>query len=241
MAEPASILVALATYNEIENLPTLVTVVHEFLPTVDIVVIDDNSPDGTGQWCDDFAKQHDWFSVLHRAKKLGLGTALTAAMQKAMAEDYQSLITLDADWSHPPDRLPAIVEASKIADVVIGSRYCEGGEIEGWPRRRRLASRLINFFTRKLLDTPVNDCSGNYRLYSTSVLSKISWEDLHAEGYAFIEEVLWHLHRQGAIFTEVPVRFTDRKAGNSKLNYLESLGALRTLLGLFWNRLTSRP
>jgi len=231
------LLVALATYNEKENLPSLVEAIHAELPDADLLVVDDNSPDGTGDWCDEFARQAPWFSCHHRAGKLGLGSALRVAMQTAIEQDYQSLITLDADWSHPPSALPQMVEAAENADVVIGSRYCPGGAIEGWPWRRLLASRTINLATRVLLGVPVRDCSGNFRLYQTRLLKQVSWEELQDEGYAYIEEILWHLHLLGARFAEVPIVFTERRAGESKISASEVFGAARTLVRLTMSRL----
>lgn len=237
MAEPASILVAVATYNEIENLPSLVDAIHAKLPAAHVLVVDDNSPDGTGKWCNEFAETHDWFFHLPRSGKLGLGTALAAALQYGSEENYSAIITLDADWSHPPEKLPEMVAASKSADVVIGSRYCPGGGIEGWPARRRVASRLINALTRIFVGLPLRDCSGNYRLYSVELLKQLNWDELHAEGYAYLEEILWHLQRLGARFAEVPILFTDRRAGQSKINFGELLGAAKTLIRLAFKRL----
>ena len=232
MAQEESTLVALATYNEIDNLPTLVDEIHQQLPKAAVVVIDDNSPDGTGKWCQQKAEDADWFRCILREGKLGLGTALRTAMQTAVESDVEALITLDADWSHPPEVLPRILEMSKHADVVIGSRYCPGGDIEGWPQRRRLASRMINSASRKILGVPVQDCSGNYRLYSTKLLRQLDWSVIQAEGYAYIEEVLWHLHLLDARFAEVPITFTDRQAGESKISTAEMLGAAKMLMRL---------
>ncbi len=231
-----SILVAVATYNEIENLPSLVQAIHEELPAANLLVVDDNSPDGTGTWCDEFANQAPWFTCLHRAKKLGLGSALRAAMLAAIEQNYALLITLDADWSHPPNLLPQLVQASENAEVVIGSRYCPGGRIEGWPWRRLMASRTINWATRFALGLPIRDCSGNYRAYQTKCLEQLRWENLQDDGYAYLEEILWHLKLLGCQFAEVPIVFTDRRAGESKINSREMLGAARTLARLALSR-----
>lgn len=236
MSEPASILVAVATYNEIENLPSLIEAIHHQLPAANALVVDDNSPDGTGDWCAEFAEQHEWFSHLARSGKLGLGTALAAALQHGVQHEFDAVITLDADWSHPPDQLPAMVEAAASADIVIGSRYCRGGGIEGWPTHRRIASRLINWLTRIFVGLPLSDCSGNFRLYATSALKQLDWDNLHAEGYAYLEEILWHLQQQGARFAEVPIVFTDRRAGQSKINFGELVGAAKTLMRLALRR-----
>jgi len=229
MAEPASILVALATYNEIENLPSLVGAIHEELPDAQVLVVDDNSPDGTGRWCAAFADEHAWFSHMPRAGKLGLGSALAVALQHGVENGYDGVVTLDADWSHPPERIPTLVAAAETADVVVGSRYCQGGSIVGWPLRRRIASRLINTLTRHLIGLPLSDCSGNFRLYRTTLLSQLDWDQLRATGYAYLEEILWHLQRLDARFAEVPITFTERRAGKSKINLGEVVGAARTL------------
>ncbi len=236
MANDKSVLVALATYNEKENLPSLVEAIHAELPDADLLVVDDNSPDGTGQWCDQFAAQAPWLTCLHRSGKLGLGSALRAAKEYAVEKNYDLLITLDADWSHPPDALPRILAAADNAEVVVGSRYCAGGGIEGWPLRRRLASRIINRLTRLALGIPVRDCSGNYRAYHTTLLRKIRWPEVQDTGYGYMEEILWHLHLLGGTFVEVPIVFTDRREGESKISTSEIFGAVRTLLRLAMKR-----
>ncbi|MEM8946138.1 MAG: polyprenol monophosphomannose synthase [Planctomycetota bacterium] len=231
------LLVALATYNEIETLPSLVEEIHGRLPDAHVLVVDDNSPDGTGQWCENSARVHDWFFHFPRPGKLGLGTALEAALKFGVDRAYSHVITLDADWSHPPDALPEMVEAAAGADVVIGSRYCPGGSITGWPLRRRIASRVMNRVTRLLVGLPLNDCTGNCRLYSTAQLARLDWESLEAEGYAYLEEILFALQLQGATFAEVPITFTDRRAGASKINLSEVTGAAKVLMRLALRRL----
>jgi dolichol-phosphate mannosyltransferase len=234
------LLVALATYNEIENLPSLVAAVHEQLPGADILVVDDNSPDGTGRWCDDEAARSPWFSVIHRAGKLGLGSASWAAMQAAIDRGYELLITLDADWSHPPEALPRLLAAATNADVVIGSRYCAGGKIEGWPATRRLISAVTNLATRLALGLPLRDASTACRLYRVEVLKQLDFSRLTAAGYSYLEEVLWELHRRGARIVEVPITFTDRRAGASKVNLGEAWGKATTISRLFCQRFGRR-
>jgi len=231
-----SLLVALATFNEMENLPTLVEAIHAELPEAHVLVVDDNSPDGTGNWCAQCTQQHSWFFYLGRAEKLGLGTALAAALQFGVKNQYAQVITLDADWSHPPQSLPALVAAAESADVVIGSRYCPGGGIEDWPWRRKMASRVMNVLTRTMIGLPLADCSGNYRLYQTELLAQLPWKNLHATGYAYLEEILWHLQKLGARFAEVPIVFSERRAGQSKINAGEMLGAAKTLVRLSLRR-----
>src|SRR3990170_2264451 len=158
-------LVALATYNEIENLPRLTEEILRVLPTADLLVVDDNSPDGSGRWCDERAASEPRLSCLHRAGKLGLGSATLDAIRYAVAHDYDVIVTMDADWSHDPAHLPELVAATAHADVAIGSRYVEGGAIEGWPRHRRLLSRAMNRLSRPMLRLPIQDTSGAFRAY----------------------------------------------------------------------------
>jgi dolichol-phosphate mannosyltransferase len=236
---PSRLLVALATYNEIENLPSLVAAIRRELPDADVLVVDDNSPDGTGRWCDEEAARTPWFSVIHRAGKLGLGSASWTAMHAAIGRGYETLITLDADWSHPPDALPRMIAASNDhnADVVIGSRYVAGGTIDGWPASRRVVSALMNLATRVALGLPLRDASTACRLYRVSVLKQLDFSQLTATGYAYLEEILWQLHRRGARFAEVPIAFTDRRAGASKVHLGEAWGKATVLARLTLQRL----
>lgn len=234
------LLIALATYNEIETLPSLVAEIRKQAPQADVLVVDDNSPDGTGQWCDHEAARSPWFSVIHRAGKLGLGSASWTAMRAAIDRGYDLLITLDADWSHPPEALPRLIAAAKEADVVIGSRYCRGGRIVGWPRARRAVSIAMNMATRVALGVPVRDSSGACRIYRVDALKRLDFAQLTATGYAYLEEILWQLHRQGARFAEVPITFTDRRAGASKVDAGEAWGKLQVLSRLVKRRWTER-
>ena len=228
----ARTLLALATYNEIENLPSLIDEIFRVLPQADVLVVDDNSPDGTGKWCDAQAVIEPRLRCLHRREKLGLGSATLAAARFAIEHDYQVFVTLDADWSHNPRHLTELVSATNSADVAIGSRYCPGGAIEGWPMHRRALSRWVNGLTRLLLRLPICDASGAFRAYRVAKLREIRLEDIRASGFAFFEEQLWLLHRAGATFVEIPITFHDRRAGKSKINVGEGLGKLVTLLRL---------
>jgi dolichol-phosphate mannosyltransferase len=235
MALPRT-LVVLATYNEIENLPGLVDEVFRVLPAADILVIDDNSPDGTGRWCAERAANEPRLSCLHRPGKQGLGSASIAGMQRALEKSYDVLITMDADWSHDPRHLPDLVRATETADVAVGSRYCPGGAIEGWPLSRRVMSRWMNRLSRIILQLPVRDSSGAFRAYRTIALRKLDLARIRAAGYSYLEEILWHLHRAGATFREVPITFHERRAGKSKISFGEAMAKLTTLRRLAWRR-----
>ncbi|HVT29325.1 MAG TPA: polyprenol monophosphomannose synthase [Lacipirellulaceae bacterium] len=232
-------LIALGTYNEIENLPGLVDAVRRVLPDADVLVVDDNSPDGTGRWCDERAASDRRFKCLHRAGKQGLGSATLAAMRLALDESYDAVVTMDADWSHDPAHLPELVHGLQCADVAIGSRYCAGGAIDGWPLHRRVLSRWVNTLTRLLLRLPIRDTSGAFRAYRSAALRKLDLAQIRSAGYAYLEEILWRLHRAGASFVEVPITFHQRRAGKSKINSWEAIGKAKTLLRIACSR-TSR-
>jgi dolichol-phosphate mannosyltransferase len=228
----ATTLIALATFNEIDNLPGLVDAILLIAPDADILVVDDNSPDGTGRWCDNRAASEPRLRCIHRASKLGLGSATMEAMRVAIRDEYQFLVTMDADWSHDPAHIPELVAATARADVVIGSRYCLGGAIAGWPLRRRVVSRLMNTFSRALLHLPVRDSSGAFRAYRVGALRTIDLDAVKSSGYAYLEEILCHLRQTDARFAEVPITFHDRRGGQSKSGVRVAVDKLRTVLRL---------
>jgi dolichol-phosphate mannosyltransferase len=229
-------LVALATYNEIENLPSLLDEVLRVLPDADVIVVDDNSSDGTGKWCDGRAATEPRLRCLHRPAKMGLGSATLAAARIAIDGGYDVFITLDADWSHDPKHLPQLLDALRRTDVAIGSRYTSGGAIEGWPWHRRVVSRSMNRVSRALLGLPIRDSSGAYRAYRVAKLKEINMAGIQSAGYAYLEEIVWHLHRAGANFAEVPITFHQRRAGRSKISAREALAKLRMLCRLRMQR-----
>ncbi|MBS0209032.1 MAG: polyprenol monophosphomannose synthase [Planctomycetes bacterium] len=234
---PGQLLVTIATYNEIENLPRLISEVHQFAPQADILVIDDNSPDGTGQWCDKTAKTEPRLHCLHRSGKLGLGTATIAGMQYAIEHGYELVLNMDADFSHHPRYLPALIAGMDAptpgsVDVMVGSRYIQGGAIEGWPLKRHFMSRGINWFSRLALGIGARDCSGAFRCYRVSRLKQLDFSSIRSRGYSFQEELLWRLQRLGCRISEAPITFVDRISGASKINASESANSMRILLQL---------
>jgi dolichol-phosphate mannosyltransferase len=237
MSHDTKTLVTVATYNEIDNLPPLVDAVFQHAGDVDILVIDDNSPDGTGQWCDRRAADDPRIHCLHRSGKLGLGTATIAGMRHGIERGYRYVLNMDADFSHHPRYLPALLAGMEPpsgppVDVMIGSRYVPGGGVEGWPLRRRLMSRGVNLYARCLLGLTPRDCSGAYRCYRTAVLARLDFDAIQSRGYSFQEEILWHLKRAGARFGETPIVFADRTRGTSKINAREALSAVGVILAL---------
>jgi dolichol-phosphate mannosyltransferase len=230
-------LVMTATYNEIDNLPQLVTEVFRYAPNVDFLVIDDNSPDGTGQWCDSQSAADGRVHCLHRNGKLGLGTAIIAGMKYAIEHNYDYVLNMDADFSHHPRYLPAMLSGMEpdngpSIDVMIGSRYIPGGGTEGWPLKRKLMSRSVNLYARWMLWLKPKDVSGGYRCYRVSKLKELPLDEIRSRGYSFQEEVLWLLRRRGARFGETPIIFADRERGQSKINRGEAWAALRIILQL---------
>jgi dolichol-phosphate mannosyltransferase len=221
--------VSLATFNERDNLAELIAAIHAELPRADVLVIDDNSPDGTGELADDLSRRDDRVHVLHRPGKLGLGTAILTAMRYAMDGDYDLLLNLDADFSHPPRYLPALVAGMRDHDVMIGSRYIPGGGTRDWPWTRELMSRAVNVFVRFVLRLPVRDASGGFRCYRVAKLREAHLERVRSRGYSFQQEVLFRCHRAGCRIGETPIVFENRRAGRSKVSLCESVRSLGML------------
>ena len=230
-------LITVATYNEMENLPLLVDEIFKYVPEADLLVIDDNSPDGTGRWCDEKGQADSRVHCLHREGKLGLGTATIAGMRYGIQHGYRYVLNMDADFSHHPRYLPDLLagmepKGAEPVDVMIGSRYVSGGGVEGWPLKRKLMSRGVNLYARTFLGLKSKDCSGAYRCYRTSLLEKVDFDSVQSRGYSFQEEILWHLRRAGARFGEAPIIFADRERGQSKINSGEAFEALWVILKL---------
>jgi dolichol-phosphate mannosyltransferase len=184
-------------------------------------VIDDNSPDGTGAVADQLAAADRRIHVVHRAGKLGLGTAILAAMRYAMEGGYGILVNMDADFSHDPRYLPALLAGMKNHDVMIGSRYVAGGGTVNWPWSRRLMSGAVNLLVRLLMRIPVRDSSGGYRAYRVAKLRRADLDNLISRGYSFQQEVLYRCRRAGCRIGETPIVFEDRRAGATKANLKE--------------------
>ncbi len=226
------LLVSLATYNERENLGPLLQEIHKALPSADVLIVDDNSPDGTGRLADDFAASDARLHVLHRPGKLGLGTAVLTAMRYAMDHDFDFLVNMDADFSHHPRYLPALVAGMDRHDVMVGSRYVHGGGTENWPLSRRLISTGVNLLTRFLLRPGARDCSGAFRCYRVERLREAHLERMISRGYSFQEEALYRCRKAGCRIGETPIVFADRRGGTSKVNSREAVRSLAVLLYL---------
>lgn len=232
VSDAPRVLVGLATYNERDNLEPLVREIQQAAPGVDILVIDDHSPDGTGRLADTLAGGDSSIHVLHRAGKLGLGTAILAGMRYAAERQYDFYVTMDADFSHHPRYLPALIDGMKERDVSIGSRYIPGGGVANWPLSRRLMSGGVNLLSRLTMRIPARDASGGYRCYRVAKLPWNALDHLLSHGYSFQEEVLYRCCQAGCRVGETPILFENRRAGTSKVNPKEAARSMAVILWL---------
>jgi dolichol-phosphate mannosyltransferase len=240
--DASKLLVSLATYNEAGNLRPLVETIRQFAPESTILVIDDNSPDGTGQIADQLRATLRDVHVIHRPGKLGLGTATLAAVRYAIEHDFDYLLNLDADFSHPPRFIPDLLRGMADHDVMIGSRYVPGGGVEGgFNLKRRLMSSGINGYSRVMLGLTSKDNSGAFRCYRVSKLAQIDLDRVRSRGYSFQEEILFWCMTVGCRIGETPILFENRRAGTSKINMREAVSALWILFQLGAARMISRP
>ncbi len=239
--ENSRVVISLATYNEAGNLRPLVETIRQFAPRSSILVIDDNSPDGTGQIADELCATLSDVHVIHRPGKLGLGTATLAAVRYAIEHRFDYLLNLDADFSHPPRFIPALLAGMADHDVMIGSRYVPGGGVEGgFTLKRRLMSWGINAYARITLGLTSKDNSGAFRCFRVSKLAEIDLDLVRSRGYSFQEEILFWCKAVGCKIGETPILFENRRAGVSKINMREAVAALWILFQLGAARLTGR-
>ncbi|MEI6504040.1 MAG: polyprenol monophosphomannose synthase [Armatimonadota bacterium] len=216
----------IATYNECENLPRVLPLIGENAPGLNLIIIDDGSPDGTGEIADAFAKDHPWVTVIHRQGKGGYASAHIAGLRVAIDRGARRLLTMDADLSHDPSVLPAILKGLEEYDMVLGSRYVAGGGTRNWGLLRRLLSRFGSFYARSILGVRQNDCTTGYRGYRTALVLKSGMLETKTQGYGFLVEVLYRCVRAGAKVLEVPIVFNDRQYGKSKLSKAIMLEAM---------------
>ncbi len=211
-------LIIIPTYNELENLRPLLDEIFTNVPNSDILVVDDNSPDGTGALADQISEEDTRVHVMHRTGKLGLGTAYIAGFKYAIAQNYDSAFEMDADFSHDPRYLPDFLKAIESADLVIGSRYVKGGGTPNWSFLRRFISGGGNIYTRIVLGLPIHDCTAGYRCYRRNVLETIDLDTIQSQGYAFQVELVHRVLTQGFKIVEIPIIFMDRRVGKSKMS-----------------------
>jgi dolichol-phosphate mannosyltransferase len=212
------VLVVIPTYNEADNLPVIVARVRAAVPQVDILVADDNSPDGTGAIADEISANDEQVHVLHRPGKQGLGAAYVAGFAWAREHGYEAVVEMDADGSHAPEQLPRLLDALRDNDAVIGSRYVPGGTVVNWPMIRLLISRGGSLYTRLWLSVPYRDTTAGYRAYRLPLLEKIEIDSVSSQGYCFQIDLTWRVHKYGFRMVEVPITFAERERGASKMS-----------------------
>ncbi|MDR1790374.1 MAG: polyprenol monophosphomannose synthase [Propionibacteriaceae bacterium] len=213
------VLVAIPTYNEVENVPLITARLRKEVPEADILIADDNSPDGTGKVADELAAQDGHIQVLHRPGKAGLGAAYVAAFHWGLERGYEVIVEFDADGSHRPEDLPKLLEAlSAGADVAKGSRWVKGGEVVNWPLSREVLSRGGNLWTRLWLGIPVKDATGGFAAWRATTLRGIDLTSVEAAGYGFQVDLAWKAYRAGFRIVEVPITFEERQLGASKMS-----------------------
>ncbi|WP_018680857.1 polyprenol monophosphomannose synthase [Actinokineospora enzanensis] len=212
------VLVVIPTYNERENLEPIVTRLHAALPTAHVLVVDDGSPDGTGDLADKLAASDDRVNVLHRTEKAGLGAAYIAGFGWALERDYAVVVEMDADGSHAPEDLPRMLDALGDADLVLGSRYVPGGKVVNWPWHRQFISRGGNVYARLALGAKPRDITGGFRAFRRAVLEKLKLHTVASQGYCFQIDLAWRTIEAGFTVVEVPITFTERERGESKMS-----------------------
>jgi dolichol-phosphate mannosyltransferase len=220
----------LPTYNEAENLEGLVRAALPQLasaaPEHHVLVVDDGSPDGTGEIADRLAAEHPQIEVMHRTKKEGLGRAYLAGFAHALSQGAELVLEMDSDFSHNPADLPRLIRAADDADLVIGSRYVDGGGVENWPFRRRALSRGGSFYARVILGVPVRDLTGGFKCFRRATLERIDYPNTHADGYGFQIELTYRAYRAGFRVKEIPIVFKEREHGTSKMTARIALEAI---------------
>jgi glycosyltransferase involved in cell wall biosynthesis len=228
--------VIIPTYNEKDNICELVNHILALNVNVQVIIVDDNSPDGTGQVADQLAEQDSRVSVIHRSGKLGLGTAYIAGFKKGLAEGADRLVTMDADFSHDPAYIPALVALANYYHITIGSRYIPQGGVVNWEWQRRFLSWGANTFARTILGLKANDCTAGFRCYHREVLLNIDLDRIFSNGYSFLVEMLYKCQRRGYSVGEIPIIFANRERGQSKISQREIYKAMYTVLRLSLTR-----
>ncbi len=211
-------LIVIPTYNERENIAALIEQVFANAPSVDLLIVDDNSPDGTSQLVESLAAKDSRIHLLRRPGKMGLGTAYIAGFRYAIAHGYDFVFEMDADFSHDPRYLPRFLQEAQSVDLVIGSRYIAGGGTPNWKPIRRFISGGGNLFARTLLGIPIHDCTGGFRCYRVSALRTLNLDAVSAQGYAFQVELAYNMWKSGYTWREIPIIFEDRRVGKSKMS-----------------------
>ncbi|HDQ44692.1 MAG TPA: polyprenol monophosphomannose synthase [bacterium] len=218
MKSAKRILIIVPTYNEVENIREIVPAILKQDRRIEILVVDDNSPDGTGSVVEQMIGEEPRLNILKRAGKMGLATAYLDGFRWALAQDFDFIFEMDADFSHSPDALSGLIAAAAEADLVIGSRYLKGMNVVNWPFRRLLLSCCANLYTRCVTRLPIKDCTSGFKCFRRRVLEALDFDRIHTDGYAFQIEMTYKAWKKGFRLVEVPIIFYDRRAGESKMS-----------------------
>jgi len=220
MTESATdrVVIVIPTYNERQNLEIIAGRIRESVPDADVLVVDDNSPDGTGDLADKLSEADSRVHVMHRTEKAGLGRAYVAGFTWALERGYDAIVEMDADGSHRPEDLPRLLTAISGADAVIGSRYVPGGTVVNWPKSREFLSRGANIYNRMMLGISVKDATGGFRVYRAATLRKLNLNNIESAGYCFQIDMTLRVLQAGLKLTEVPITFVERERGSSKMS-----------------------
>ncbi len=211
-------LIIVPSYDEYQNAHSLVSQILQIVPDSHVLLVDDNSPDGTADYVENLFRHEARFSVLRRSGKRGLGRSYLDGYRRAAVGNYVRVVQMDADFSHDPRALPDLIRASQGADVVIGSRYCPGGAVRNWSRRRKLLSKFANRYVRSITGMKIHDSTSGFRCYNQRALRSLLAGEIVAEGYAFLVETTYHAQKEGLSIVEVPITFTERRHGKSKIS-----------------------
>ena len=217
-ADLGRVLVIIPTYNELDALPLILSRVQNSVPTVEILIVDDNSPDGTGGIADQWVSENPGIHVMHRLGKGGLGAAYLAGFAWGLQQGFDVLVEMDADGSHQPEQLPSLLAALEYSDLVLGSRWVEGGGTENWSKNRELLSKGGNYYTKVMLGIDIDDSTGGYRAFKASALRSLDLHEVASQGYCFQVDLAWRAKQRGFVVTEVPITFVEREVGTSKMS-----------------------
>ena len=218
MSDYSKSIVIIPTLNEKENLKELIPQIFGLMPDISVLIVDDNSGDGTGELVGSLAERFGGLFILSRKSDFGYGHSSIDGFKWVLGKEYENLVTIDADFSHDPNSIPAMLEMLNLSDITIGSRYVRGGGVKNWNIFRRILSKFANFYVRLILGLPVSDSTSGFNSYRVSALKKVNLDEIKSEGYAFLVELKYRLFRAGCRFSEHPILFSERREGQSKMS-----------------------
>jgi dolichol-phosphate mannosyltransferase len=224
--------IIIPTYNEADNISKLIEEILKIPLSINVIIVDDNSPDNTAKIVENLSNKDQRICLIKRAKKLGIGTAYIVGFKEALRQGSDKIITMDADFSHNPKYIPRLIELSNKFNLTIGSRYVKNGAIRNWPLYRKLISKTANFITQKSLSLKIKDCTAGFRCYDNKIFEKLPLDSINSNGYSFLIEFLYIIKNNGYSIGEIPIIFTDRINGKSKISKIEIFNTFKTIIRL---------